>query len=183
VREIDEAPHVEELELNGVRFPVVRYTEELTTDNAVVRRAVLRVTEEQFSRCRELLEFQKVSVRRIGVDASPLSLRFGGAAYWSRHDEGGTTCFKQLIHLFPTDLPYSKLDLVTHKDLTPVSAMLVALYSRFEALLDELVDDKTITEEIRTKILGSNWKDLVPEARIDAHIDELQRAHDAEELL
>jgi hypothetical protein len=183
IREIDEIPTVQELDIEGKVFQVLRYSENVARENAVGRHAVLRLSKHEFQQLRGMIKPGPVNIKRIGVDEEHLSLRFGGVTPWSEHEEDGVAYFKQLLRLYPADFPPSGIDLARESQLSTVAIMTVALTGRFELLLDELVKRQAIAEETRSAILGRDWSDLLSKDRLEEIIAKLDKVADAEEEL
>ena len=132
---------------------------------------------EQF---RKLLGKSSVKFRRIGIDDDPLELRFGSAMYWSQHTDNDKEYFKQIVRLFPLDLEPSKLSMASAVAQDAMANMIVSLLGRFELLVKELATNKAISEEIKSALLGSSWRDLLPKEKISELYDELDQVDDAE---
>lgn len=185
-REIDLVPHVEEIEIEGHRFPVITYIETEASADDIGREAILKLTEDEFHQFNDLVKLDPITVQRIGVDEKPLTLRFGGAFYWSSHeDENGQPYYKQIVRFLPVDFPGSSpihiLVPLTYYD--ALTGMVVRLTERFEALLNDLTEKETITAERRDTILNTYDGSLVSEDRGKTIASELTWVPDAEDVL
>jgi len=185
LREIDQIPHVEEIEIEGQRFRVITYTETEPDADNVGREVVLKLTPEEFRQFHTLLEADTVLMQRIGVDEKPLSLRFGSAFYWSIHESEEGRYYKQIVRFFPVDMESnSATSLVvplTYYD--ALAGMVVRLTERVEALLHDLMEQGIISEERRNTIIGTYDDSLVSKERAAEISRELRWVYDAEEML
>lgn len=111
---LDIAPKYDALEINGEVFPVLKSEESITTDQdqeGIYRVILLRLTYIQFATIEELLKRDEpLSIKRIGVDKQPLTVRSGSRMYWSKHTEDGEVFYKKIVRLVqPSNFPSGKL--------------------------------------------------------------------------
>jgi hypothetical protein len=184
IKEHDVIPEVHELDIEGHRFKVIAYIEK-EMNGVPARYALLQLTAEQLSELRRLIKPGPLSVTRIGVDQAPLSLRFGGRMYWSRHDdEESGRYYKHIVRLFPSDMPMGKpLGVPDKAEHTSLIRMIVSLTLRFEALTSDLVAAGVISADRRQELLKENWKELASEERDTEVNAEVRRVPDAEKEL
>jgi len=183
VKEVDRAPECTQLEIDGQVVPVLKYGESEYEEGVVERVAVLRLSADELRRFRDLLRPGEISVRRVGVDSEPLKLRYGARQYWSEHEEDGQRYFKQLVRLFPADLPASRMDLASGMELRGLERIVIRLSARLEALVERLSTLDVLSPEIRKEIMESRAADLVGNARLVEMASEVERVNDAEEDL
>lgn len=155
----------ETLEIEGSSFPVIKnleYRSEDSQDDEFMFAVLLKLSVDQFrSELPNLLVSEKVSVKRVGVDDQPLSLKWT-TGQWSEHsDEEGKTFFKLgagfgTENAKPEENPFFDL-------LEPVEEKIFELRVRFEALLNELTQANYLTEERRDTLLSYNWTSLLSE--------------------
>ena len=188
IRELDVIPEFKTLEIEGHPFPVSKYTENDIREDRVTMYALLRLSEDQFTELNRLFKGEPVQVRRIGVDEEPIAINFG-SLYWSKHEEYGTTYYKQIVTLVPTDSPTSKADEAMNRLIesikasqTPIISMVLGLSARFEALVDELTRNNLINNEKRRELLGESWEELLDSMRIEEIKSQTRRIQDAEQL-
>lgn len=87
VRELGLVPDFDTLEVDGETFAVADYFEDEPEDDAVGRHALLRLPQEEFESLRAMVRRSRedgegwASLRRVGVDEEPLTVRYGGAMY------------------------------------------------------------------------------------------------------
>lgn len=102
ITELDMWPDIEELEIEGEKFKVIKY-EEFKVDGEIGRKAILRLSLDEFQLFRSMLSNTELGVRRGGVDEHPLSLRFGARMFWSEHEEDGEKYWKHIVRLYPVE--------------------------------------------------------------------------------
>lgn len=159
VREVDEVPEFEFLEIEGTQFPIEEYFETDESNNSIGMHALLRLSNEQFTQLRDLDNPEGMQVRRVGVDDQPFVMR-PGQFIWSRHEEEGEEYYKQVVRFFSPDLPS-----FPNFGLRRLSRMISEQMGRFEALLDMLVQNDTLTQEQKETLLAEEWTTLVGEDR------------------
>jgi len=177
-KELDQLPPFSSIELNGMEFPLLDYDEYITEDK-VGRQALLWVSREQFPKLRDLLGRSPIAFRRVGVDETPLELRFGSGAYWSRHGAGAEEHYKQIVNLLPLDLEPSGLDWASGVTQKAMANILIPLVARFELLVKELAITNTISSQTRDALLSSLWRESFPSQKIDELYDSLDQVDDA----
>ncbi len=184
LREIDMTPEFKVLEIEGHQYPVARYVERDRGDEGVDRDALLHLSKEQFEEVQGLFKPGPILVRRIGVDEEPLTVRYGGGMYWSQHEEGDNTYYKQIVHLVPIDIPVSnKFNLALGTEQAALVRMVCSLTARFEALVNELAQNNVISLERKSAIIGDDWKGLLDTQRIEDITRQTMRVRDADEEL
>ncbi len=179
IRELDMPPEFNTLDIEGHQFPVLKYIETEHGD-VIGRHALLKLLKTQFLDLQSLLKLPTVQIKRMGADENPLTVRYGGAMRWSHHEEGEFEYYKQIVRFFPPEY------LLRSKAQTTENALIrlvVSLSARFEALLDQLLQNKLLSVEQRDELLGKDWENLVREDRLDEIIWEIERVPDAEEEL
>lgn len=181
LREIDVAPEFRMLEIEGHQYPVARYIERDLGEEGVDRDALLHLSREQFEEVQSLFKPGPILVRRIGVDEEPLTVRYGGGMYWSRHEESGNTYYKQIVHLVPINIPPSRLNLALGVEQEALARMVCSLTARFEALVNELAQNNVISPERQSALLGDDWKGLLEIRHIDDITRQTTRVPDADE--
>ena len=180
-KELDIWPQFNILEIEGHQFPVLKCFETDEKNDAIGRHVLLKLTKGQFIELQNLSELPTVQIKRIGVDEEPITVCFGGGMHWSRHEEGSVEYYKQIVTFFPPDLSWSKVYIASGPIQNALARMIVALSGRFEALLDELSKNTTISPERRTELLGDDWKGLLDKKRVDQIIWEIEKVADADE--
>jgi hypothetical protein len=184
LREIDMTPEFKILEIEGHQYPVARYVERDLGEEGVDRDALLHLSREQFEEVQSLFKPGPISVRRIGVDEEPLTVRYGGGMYWSLHEEDDNTYYKQIVHLVPIEIPVSnKINFAIGTEHQALVRMVCSLTARFEALVNELAQNNVISHERTLAILGDDWKGLLDAQRIDEIIRQTMKVPDADEEL
>jgi len=183
IREVDITPSFQILEIDGHHFDVVKYIETEHENDAIGRHALLQLSKEQFAELQDLIKPGTVEIKRLGVDDTPLVVRYGGAMYWSEHEESGLAHYKHIIRFFPPDLPPIPTGLATRAEQEALANMVVGLSARFEALVKELAISKILSDEQRGKLLDNNWQDLLDATRIQEITLQTQKVFDAEENL
>jgi hypothetical protein len=181
IRELDIPPEFTVLDIGGHQFPVLKYFKTDEKNDAIGRHVLLKLTREQFIELQNLFELPTVQIKRIEVDEEPITVCFGGGMHWSRHEEGGVEYYKQIVRFFPPDLPQSKVYIASGPIQNALARMIVALSARFEALLNELSKNTTISLEKRNELLGDDWKRLLDKNRVDQIILEIEKVADADE--
>jgi hypothetical protein len=184
IRELDLPPQFKILDINGQLFEVIKYEED-DHDDVIGRHAILRLSKEQLIGLQGLMALTPVQIKRVGVDAIPLSMRWGGAMYWSEHEEEDLTYYKQIVRFFPPDLPPSgrKFTLVPAVAHNALESMVIKLSARFEALINELTMGKVLSDEQRNRLLGKEWRELLDDQRITDILWQAEKVFDAEDQL
>jgi len=185
VREVDTWPSFDVLEINGKAFRVLRYVEGDSTGDFVSRFAVLKLSEEELRALRELFDSDDVKIVRRGVDSSPLPVRFGGAQYWSVHEEGGVTFYKHIVRFFSRDdLPEKRpIPIAEGVVQDHLSEAAVGLRIRFEALVQELTSRGVLPAEKAATILAGDWMDLASSEHVREFAGAQRQVDDADEHL
>jgi hypothetical protein len=166
IRELDMWPKFSILEIDGHKFSVLKYKEFEHEHDVIGRSALLRLSKDQFDKLRKLFENKTVQIRRIDVDKKPITMKFMGAEYWSKHKEGRKAYYKQRVGLSPPDyLPKHKLNLTTFTEFTSLAILVMSLSIRLEALINELVKNNILIGKKRDMLLQENWKKLLDKAR------------------
>ena len=165
VKELDEAIPFESLEIEGHTFTVIRNTEELHKDDEIGLYVLLRLSPEEFLEFQRLLRLPQINIRRIGIDKSPLVRRFGGALYWSSHQEGSQRLYKQIARFFPVDPEPSRVGLSLQIEQMAQSRMVLSLYARYEALVNILVEKGQLTQLDGETLMSEDWKELISNER------------------
>ena len=178
VKELDEVIPFESLEIEGRTFDVIRNTEQVHSDDVIGIYVLLRLTTEEFQEFQSLLRLTQVNIRRMGIDASPIVRRYGGALYWSSHEDGSERFYKQIVRFFPVDP--NERGMAMQIEQMAQSRMLVALSARYEALVKTLVDNGQITQEIAQTLISEDWKGLISDEREDMIRSKLSEVSDAE---
>lgn len=183
LREIDMTPEFKMLEIEGHQYPVARYVESDLGEERVDRDALLHLSREQFEEVQSLFKPGPILVRRIGVDEEPLTVRYGGGMYWSQHEEGDNTYYKQIVHFVPIDISLSKFNLALGTEQEALVRMVCSLTARFETLVNELAQNNVISPERQSALLRDDWKELLDTQRIDDITRQTMRVRDADEEL
>ena len=186
IRELDVIPEFNILEIEDNEFTVLNYTENDLREDNVVMFALLRLSQEQFAKLQSLFKHKPVRIRRIGVDTEPIIVTYGGSMYWSKHNEDGVTYYKHIVTLIPVSSPVdnganSFVEAIRTSQ-TPIINMVLALSTRFEALMDELTRHNLISSERRGELLGENWEELLDQVRVEEIKSQTRKIHDAEEI-
>lgn len=182
LHEIDRPPKFSELEIEGSRFAVLRYEETDEEEYGVGRHALLKLSESQFRDLGKFMGPDNVSIRRVNVDEQPITVRWGGAMYWSQHDEDGSY-YKQIVRFYPPDLPGSGgAGIASGVAAANLIQAVRKLSIRFEALLADLTDSGAIKPERREEILNEDVRPLLEETRRQDIAWQFDRVGDAEEL-
>lgn len=134
-------------------------------------------------RFRQLLKPGLVSVRRVGVDAEPLSLRFGGMLCWSDDTTNDQKVIKQIVRFYPVDPepPNTVFASAVIQDNTAVLA--IEASHKLNALVDELKRSGVLSEET-----ASGFKIALQATNIEKSVIEdwwwrLDKVTDASEYL
>lgn len=180
VKELDEVISFESLEIEGRTFNVIRNTEQVHSDDVIGIYVLLRLTTEEFQEFQSLLRLSQVNIRRMGIDASPIVRRYGGALYWSSHEDGAERFYKQIVRLFPVDPQSNRRGMAMQIEQMAQSRMLVALSARYEALVKTLMDNGQITQESAQTLMSEDWKRLISDEREDIIRSKLTEVRDAE---
>lgn len=179
LRELDKVPEFNLLEIEGHKYPVLKYYETDHEDDAIGRHALLQLSEAQLMRLHVQLESELLHIKRVGIDDEAVEVIPGGAVYWSKHQEDGGTYYKQIVRFFPPG--FALINIASGTVQKSLAHMLQALSARFEALTDVLVQNKIVTDEKRNELLGEDWQALISPEKVDHTRWELRRTHDAEE--
>jgi hypothetical protein len=184
IRELDVIPEFNILEIEGDEFAVLNYTENDLREDDVVMFVLLRLSQDRFAQLQSLFKHEPAHIRRIGVDAKPITVTYGGSLYWSKHEEDGAIYYKHIVTLIPVGSPVesmtNSLGAAIQTSQTPFINMVLALSARFEALLDELTSHDLISSEKRGELLGENWVELLDQVRIEEIKSLTRRIDDAE---
>lgn len=183
VRELDLPPIFDVLEIEGHQFPVLRYVETDPDPDEIGRYALLRLSREQFVELQKLIKKESVQIKRIGVDEDPLTVRYGGAMYWSKHKEDGEIYYKQIVRFFSLSDRTPKVYLASGFVQDNLIRIIEVFASRFEALVNELVQNNVISDEKRTSLLEDTWEELLDTPLSTETRWPLQRVSDAEKEL
>ena len=168
VREEDTMPEVTTLEIEGHAFTVTQYHEEEARDGIFIRSALLRLNDAQLGELRGLLRPGTFRFKRVDVDAAPLIARYGGALYWSRHDDEGDVYYKHIVRFISSEKDDTKkrAGLASSTEVESLTHMVRALQARFLALVDDLAASNAISNARRETLLGPDWTALLDEARM-----------------
>ena len=179
VRELDEAPPFTELEIEGHSFNVLRNTESLHRDVIGIH-VLLRLSPREFLTFHTFLDLESIKIRRVGIDESPVALRFGGELYWSSHEEESQRYYKQIVRFFPIDDPPSKAGISLQRGQIAQSRMILALSARYEALVKVLVESGQIDRESGEGLIFDEWQSLIEDERRIILRSNLTKIDDAE---
>ena len=179
VMELDEAVGFKVLEIEGHPFPVIRNIETLD-DGVVGLHILLHLSADEFEGFQGLLKPGPIQIRRIGIDDNPIVQRFGGARYWSSHQEGSEKFYKQVVRFYPTDFPTGKIGIASGHEQIAHSQMILALTARYEALVRMLVDNGQISRENGEALLSEEWQTLIDAKRKIMMRSKLEEVGDAE---
>jgi len=186
IRELDTWPKFSILEIDRNKFSVLKYKESECENDVIGRHALLRLSKDQFGKLQGLFKNKTVQIRRIDIDKKSITMKFTGVEYWSEHKEKGRIYYKQHINLFPPDyVPKYKLNVASGIIFNSLVIHVFSLSIRLEALINELVKNKIITDKKRSTLLNKNWKKLLDKDRKEEIFDEtnlqLYNVLDAEE--
>ncbi len=180
VRELDEAPPFEQLEIEGHTFAVIRNAERLHEDTVICLNILLRLSPEEFQTFQSLRKPGPITIRRVGIDEDPIVRRFGGALYWSSHEEGSARFYKQIARFFPSDYPPGGHSFASGQEQRAQSQMILALTARFEALVNTLVETGNVSQEIGETLASDEWRKLVDDERAMMMASRLSEVNDAD---
>lgn len=145
--EIDTWPAVETLEIEGVRFTVSQYRETDEGGGHVGRHAMLKLDEEQLRQVRLLVKPGRVSVRRVGIDVEPLSLRFGGMQCWSEDTTNDQKEIQQIIRLYSVDPDQKSPEFASAVIQHNTALLAIEAAHKLNGLVDELRRNGVLSEE------------------------------------
>lgn len=182
VKELDMPERFDVLEIEGHRFSVISNTETLRKESIGLH-VLLHLSEDEFMTFRTLLAPGAVQIRRLGIDEVPLDRRFGGAMYWSSHEEDSVKSYKQIVRFFPVDYPTSRVAIADGHTQGNQSRMLLTLSARFESLVANLVDSGLLSEEEGESLITEEWRDLLDDERAVSLAATLYQVDDAESEL
>ena len=180
VKELDEAIPFELLEIEGHTFTVIRNSETLHNDDVIGLNTLLRLSPEEFQEFQSLLRLSQINIRRIGIDEIPIVRRFGGALYWSSHQEGSQRFYKQIARFYPVDPHPGRAGMALMNEQRAQSWMLLALSARYEALVRILVENGQLTQENGEALMSEDWKELISDEREVMIRSKLTEVRDAE---
>ena len=180
VKELDEAIPFELLEIEGHTFTVIRNSETLHDDDVIGLNTLLRLSPEEFQEFQSLLRLSQINIRRIGIDEIPVVRRFGGALYWSSHQEGSQRFYKQIARFYPVDPHPGRAGMALMNEQRAQSWMLLALSARYEALVRILVENGQLTQENGEALMSEDWKELISDEREVMIRSKLTEVRDAE---
>ncbi len=179
VKEVDEVPSFEVLEIEGQPFPVLRNTESVVDDH-IGFHILLRLNQEGFEEFQRLIKPGPIVIRRISVDDNPISRRFGGALYWSSHQENSLTFYKQIARFYPEEVPLGKGVIAPDQELRALQELVMALSARYEALLDILLESDHISKDSVDTLVADDWRSLIEDARRISLRSKLKKVEDAD---
>lgn len=184
VKELDEAPQFDQLEIEGHTFTVIRNAERLhVEDNVVCLNILLRLSPEEFQDFQGLRRLGPIEIRRIGIDNTPIVRRFGGALYWSSHEGGAGKYFKQIVRFLPSDFPLGGYSFASGQEQHAQSQMILALSARFESLVKTLVESGHVGQESGKALISDEWRNLVDDDRAVMMASKLEEVTDADREL
>ena len=179
VKELDEAPQFEQLNIEGHTFAVLRNSE--TLDKKVIAQNILlRLSPEEFQTLQSLVKPGSITIQRIGIDESPIVRRFGGALYWSLHEDGSERFYKQIARFYPTDFPLGRHSFASGLEQLAQSRMIFALSARFEALVKTLVENGQIDQGSGEALMADEWRNLIDDERAVMIRSKLREVVDAD---
>ena len=179
VKELDEAPRFTELEIEGHCFHVLRNTEKQHKDVIGIY-VLLRLSPEEFLEFHRLRKLDSIKFRRLGIDESPIVHRWGGALYWSSHQEGSKKYYKQIVRLFPASPRPERVVIASGLQQMAESRMIVELSARYEALVRMLVKNGQISQHGGEELMSREWQGLVDDDRRVILHSKLTEVDDAE---
>lgn len=185
VRELDVPPSFAQLEIEGVAYEVLEYKQTDMGDGAVSRHAVLRLDRGQLEEFRRAASLERnLSIRRVGVDDEPMSLRLGRCS-WSVHESGEQEYYKQVVGLYPQDAKNNNWSRVFASGTTQTNliGMAVEAHVKLRVLVKELTAKGVIESELAEKLLADKWRDLVDNDMLETLSWRLERVDDAVEDL
>lgn len=180
VKELDEAPQFEQLEIEGHTFAVIRNAERLHEDNVICLNILLRLSSEEFQTFQCLRRNGPITIRRVGIDESPIVRRFGGALYWSSHEDEPARFYKQIARFLPTEYPPVGYSFASGQEQHAQSQMILALTARFEALVNALVENGHVSRETGETLASDEWRKLVDDERAVMMASKLSEVNDAD---
>ena len=181
VKELDEAPQFEQLEIEGHTFAVIRNAEKLhSKDSVICLNILLHLSPEEFLTFQSLRRLGPITIRRIGIDESPIVRRFGGDLNWSSHEDGSERRFKQIARFFPADFPLSGYSVASGQEQQAQSQMILALSARLEALVKALVENGHVSQEIGEALTSDEWRKLIDDERAVMMASRLSEVNDAD---
>ena len=180
VKELDEAPQFEQLEIEGHTFAVIRNAERLHEDNVICLNVLLRLSPDEFQTFQSLRKLGPITIRRVGIDENPIARRFGGALYWSSHEDGSARFYKQIARFFPSEYPLGGYSFASGQEQHAQSQMILALTARFEALVDVLVENGHVSQETGESLVSDEWRKLVDGERALMIASGLTEVNDAD---
>ena len=179
VKELDEAPQFEQLGIEGHTFAVLRNSETLDK-KAIAQNMLLRLSPEEFQIFQSLIKPGAITIQRLGIDESPIARRFGGALYWSLHEEGSERFYKQIARFYPTDFPRARLSVASGIEQLAQSRMIFALTARYEALVKTLIENGHIGQESGETLMADEWRNLIDDERAVMMRSKLREVEDAD---
>ena len=179
IKELDEAITFNLLEIEGQSFPVIRNTESLS-DGVVGIHALLRLSPDDFRRFHSLLDLDSIAIQRIGVDDRPTTRRFGGALYWSSHEEENQEFYKQIVRFYPPDDSRKMINLASGYEQRAHSLMILELFARYEALVSTLIKNGHIDRDYGERLVSGEWREMIGEERKHMMRSRLWKIEDAE---
>ena len=181
VKEMDEPPQFEQLEIEGHIFAVLRNSETLhNRDGVIGLNILLRLSPEEFQTFQSLVKSGAISIQRISIDESPIVRRFGGALYWSSHGEGSERFYKQIARFYPTDSLPSRFTIASGKEQLAQSEMILALSARYEALVKALMKNGHISQEVGEALMADEWRNVIDDERAVMIRSKLREVDDAD---
>ena len=181
VKELDEAPQFEQLEIEGYTFTVIRNSESwYSKDSVICLNILLRLSPEEFQTFQSLQRLGPITIRRAGIDESSIVRRFGGALYWSSHEDGSERVYKQIARFFPVDFPLGGYSIASGQEQQAQSQMILALSARFEALVKALVENGHVSQEIVEALKSDKWRKLIDDERAVMMASTLSEVKDAD---
>lgn len=179
VKEVDEAPTFEVLEIEGHSFSVLR-NRESADDDAIGIHVLLRLTQEEFEKLQSLIKPGPIALRRIGIDDSPISRRFGGALWWSSHEENSQKFYKQIVRFYPEEYSPGKWGIASAQEQRALAEIVIALSARYEALLEILAESGHISKDDVHTLITDDWRSLTEDARRILLVSKLTEVEDAD---
>ena len=179
VKELDEAKQFTLLDIEGHRFHVSKNIEDLH-GKVIGMHILLRLSSDEYVQFHSLRKQGSVAIQRIGIDESPIVMRFGGAQYWSLHKEDSQEFYKQIVRFYPIDFPPSELDIALGHVQAAQSQMILALTARYEALVKMLIESGQLSRENGEALISSEWQGLIDSEREIMLRSRLTKVADAE---
>ena len=164
IKELDISPAFDDLEVGDLTFTVIQSAKKMHGSENDGVYALVSLSEEEFwqfhrLRNKSVRNDEPVAIRRVGVDEESSLWRFGGALYWSKHEDAGEIYYKQIVGFFPYEDTPDEEDSERAWNIAPAVEMFNAarahihLACRFEALLNTLANSGQISSEMRDEIL------------------------------